>query len=159
MGGEFGIAMYANENFDYQVSPGHIVELHEEDCFWTLHAEARYNVLDQSLVKTYLTGRMGITTFFSSITPVEEGDYDSNTEFHGTAFNAGLGVGAMLNLYKVFTGVEGPLYLDTGVNFHSGSKASYRYTPETQNTLNLEDGKYYSLTNYMDIRVGLLFGF
>jgi len=160
IGGEIGVAMYANEEYTYQLNSGATIDLAEEDCFWTLHGEVRYMVYQSPFIKTYLAGRLGITNFFSTIIPIKDNTgFRSRTNSHGTAFNAGLGAGIILNPGKLFNGTEGGWNIETGVNFHSGSKTSYRYMPESQQSIVLDDGKYYSLTNYTELRIALLFQF
>jgi hypothetical protein len=159
LGGEFGVAMYSNDSYNYELPNGRTIRLDEEDCFWTLHADTRYMVYSTPLIKTYLSGRVGMTNFFSTVGPARERDsrhFDYKSKTHGTAFNAGLGAGLMLNFGQLFTKTPGNVSMDVGFAINSGTKSSYRYMPETQNTVQLSEGEYRSLTNYTELRIGLL---
>jgi hypothetical protein len=161
LGGEFGIAMYSSN--DYTLSyQGYDILVNEEDCFWTLHAVARYDLIRTPGFKTYAEGRIGMTTFFSSIIAHDEDSpYPGQFDFHGTAFNTGLGGGIMLNPRKLFSSTQDPgtLWIDLGASFHSGTTTEYRYMPEGGPAVPLEAGHYESLTNYMGYRLGFVFGF
>ena len=162
-GGELGIAMYSNENYLYDLSedgyPGEFVEVSEEDCFWTLHALARYHIWEKENVKTYAEGRLGVTTFFSSRTALDDHyDIDDNFDSHGTAFNTGLGAGLAFNPKGVLSkDTSGRLWIELGATYMTGTKANYRHISESASGLSLSEGQYRSLTHYMDYRLGFVF--
>lgn len=157
IGGELGIAMYANNQYDFE-TPGGTIKVDEEDCFWTIHSDFRYYFYRTPAVKAYAQARVGLTTFFSSITPTKEtSEFRETFNFHGTAFNTGVGGGILLNFGSVFKKEPGPVNLDLGVALHSGSSTDYRYMREGSQSVTLEDGVYRSVTNYMDYRIGILF--
>lgn len=150
-GAEIGVAMYASNDYlvDYN---GGTIEVNEEDCFWTIHGLVRYNFFQNDKVISYIEGRMGVTTFFSNTMPLDEGTgYKGEFEVHGTAFNTGIGPGI---LYKV-----GSVWLNAGVNFHGGTKSTYRYMPESDQTITFDEGKYRSLTHYVGYKLGIQFTF
>ena len=63
----------------------------------------RYDLVRSNSVNLYAEARLGITTFFSSIMAYEEDSpYPGEFNFHGTAFNTGLGGGLMLNPHAIF---------------------------------------------------------
>lgn len=158
IGGELGIAMYANNQYDYETSSGSTIRIDEEDCFWTLHADFRYYFYHSPALKAYGQARMGMTTFFSSRMPLETtSEFKESFEFHGTAFNVGVGGGMLLNFKQIFKKEPGTINLDLGVALHSGSSTDYRYMPEGSLSDTLDDGVYKSVTNYIDYRIGLLF--
>lgn len=149
-GGEFGIAMYSSNDymFNYQ---GKDIEVNEEDCFWTVHGVVRYDLHRSEKFVSYAEARAGITTFFSSTTPIDlNTGYRGEFKFHGTAFNTGLGGGL---LYRLGSNI----WINLGANLHSGSKVNYRYMPESNQSASLEDGQYKSLTHYMGYRLGVSF--
>ena len=161
-GGELGIAMYYNDQFEYELvkegHPGEFVKVAEEDCFWTGHALARYELSSTENLRTYAEIRMGVTSFFSSRMAVEE-DTPFKDEFstHGTAFNTGLGGGIMLNPRGLLSKTKPPgkLWIILGANLHSGSSVSYRFAEGAKNQP-LDEGKYKSLTHYTDFKLGLV---
>lgn len=158
VGAEFGIAMYAKSEYTIQTSSG-IAEVYEEDCFWTLHADVRYFVYQKPMIKVYLQGRVGMTTFFSDIsTTYSNNEYESDGEIHGAAFNFGFGGGVWVNVKSLFTNgkKEGFVNFDFGMALHSGSNSTYRYMPNAEPTASFSDGNYNSLTNYIDYRIGLI---
>jgi hypothetical protein len=149
-GGEFGVAMYSSNDYmlNYQ---GQNIEVNEEDCFWTIHGLIRYDIYRTDNLVTYAEARAGLTTFFSSTTPLEGNTgYKGAFEFHGTAFNTGLGAGIH---YRVGSNI----WLNAGANLHSGSKVGYRYMPESDQSVSLSDGQYKSLTHYVGYRLGVSF--
>ncbi len=159
IGAELGVAMYANNQYDYETSSG-TIRVDEEDCFWTLHADTRYYFYQIPAMKAYAQVRIGMTTFFSSRTPVElTNEFQESFEFHGTAFNVGAGGGVLINFGGLFDKEkqQGNVNLDLGASLHSGSKAGYRYMKEGSQSVTLDDGTYKSVTNYIDYRIGIIF--
>jgi hypothetical protein len=109
-------------------------------------------------LKAYAQARVGLTTFFSSRTPQETTpEFRETFEFHGTAFNTGLGGGVLVNFGSLFKKQTGSLNLDLGAALHSGSSTSYRYMDEGSQSVTLNEGVYQSVTNYIDYRIGFLF--
>ena len=160
IGAELGVAMYANNQYDYELPGGGDIRVDEEDCFWTLHADVRYYFYQVPALKAYAQGRLGMTTFFSSRTPVEiTPDFEETFEFHGTAFNVGAGGGVLINFGALFSKEkqQGLVNLDLGVSLHSGSKTDYRYMQEGSLSTTLDDGTFKSVTNYIDYRIGIIF--
>ena len=148
-GGELGVAMYSSNNYNVQYN-SQSIKVNEEDCFWTLHGVLRYEIYRSERFSTYAEGRLGMTTFFSSTTALEEDTgFDDEFSFHGSAFNTGLGGGVS---YKI----GGIVWLNAGVNVHSGSRADYRYMPESDQTKTFDDGHFESLTHYVGYRRGVL---
>ncbi|GAB5525348.1 MAG: hypothetical protein Roseis2KO_32200 [Roseivirga sp.] len=159
-GGEFGVAMYSSDQYDITFQ-GRRITIEEEDCFFTLHGFARYDMVKKRSFSLYSEARVGVTTFFSTTDAMfENTGFDGEFEFHGTAFNMGAGVGIMVNPVALFDKEReaSGLWLDFAINGHSGSNTSYRMHPEGQGTFSLEDGKYESLTHYIGYRVGVIFG-
>lgn len=159
-GGEIGVAMYSNDQYDVTLPSGNQIQVDEEDCFWTVHGLVQYTLFQNEAIRTYGEGRIGMTTFFSSTTSLAEtSEFDDEFEFHGTAFNTGLGGGVTLNIGKIFTGVRNEFNLYTGVNVHSGTNAVYRDMDAVDTPAPLDAGKFKSLTHYVGYRFGLLVNF
>jgi len=162
-GGELGVAMYANERYLLDLSdhgyPGESVEVDEEDCFWTLHGFARYDLIKETNFKTFAEARIGMTTFFSSRLALEDNPrINDEFKFHGTAFNTGIGGGIAINPAGIFSKSPGRFWIEIAALYNSGSNTQYRHISESVNSqLNLEDGRYRSLTNYIDYRLGFMF--
>ena len=150
-GGELGVAMYSSENYIID-GKGEQLEVNEEDCFWTIHGVVRYDVYRTEKMVTYAEGRIGVTTFFSTSSTRITSEENSENDFkiHGTAFNTGLGGGI---LYQIFDNI----WINAGVNLHSGNTADYRYIPESEGTTTptLKDGDHKSLTHYVGYRLGV----
>lgn len=161
LGGEMGIAMYTQDTYDLMLDNGDVIEVSEEDCFWTLHVGTRYFLIEETAVKPYAEARVGMTTFFSSrIATDENADFEDTFEFHGTAWNTAIGGGFLLDFNHIFNGTPGDILLDAGVNFHSGTSASYRNFEMVDGTAaTLDDGTFQTLTNYVDYKIGVAFLF
>ena len=160
IGAELGVAMYANNRYKYDLPSGGTVFIDEEDCFWTIHADLRYYIYEVHALKAYAQGRLGMTTFFSSRMTTEfTPEYEDTFEFHGTAFNVGLGGGVLINFKGVFgkEKKQGTVNLDMGVSLHTGSATEYRFMAENSQSTTLNNGTFQSVTNYVDYRVGLIF--
>ena len=156
-GGEIGVAMYSNDQYDVTLPSGTQIEVGEEDCFWTFHGLVQYTLFQNEAIRTYGEGRVGMTTFFSSTIALSEtSEFDDEFEFHGTAFNTGLGGGVTLNIGKIFTGERNKFNLDAGVAVHSGSNAVYRDMDAVDTQASLADANFRSLTHYVGYRFGLL---
>ena len=129
----------------------------KEDGFFTLHAVARYTVLDLEWSQFYGEGKMGMTMFISTLTPngCEESEFNGSAEYHGTAFNLGLGGGILLNP-TVFTGLdnESIYWIDFGVTSFSGSSSTYSIN--SNEVKNSDTPTANSFTHYMDYRIGLI---
>lgn len=159
-GGEFGVAMYSSDEYDIDFN-GRQLRIAEEDCFFTLHGFARYDLVEKSSIKLYTEARVGLTTFFSTMDALEENSgFDGEFDFHGTAFNTGAGVGLMVNPTALFSKdhQRGNVWIDLAVNAHSGSRAAYRMHPDGEGIYSLDDGKYRSLTHYFGYRLGVVLG-
>ncbi len=159
-GGELGVAMYSNDSYNI-MHRGNQIRIEEEDCFFTLHGFVRYDIVEKSAFKLYSEARMGVTTFFSTTDAVlENTGFDGEFDFHGTAFNLGAGLGLMVNPGALFSKdrQRGDLWINMGINGHSGSRATYRMHPEGDGVFSLEDGKHESLTHYFGYRLGVVFG-
>ncbi len=161
LGGEIGVAMYSNKTYKLDSGPYAGTEIHEEDCFWTMHVMGQYALHKSPMLDVYVEGRLGMTTFFSSKDPVDPlSGYEGEFKFHGTAFNSGIGGGAKVNLSGLFKGdgaVYNRLWLDAAVTANSGSKTQYRSASEGDT--NLEQASYETFTNYVHYRIGLKFNF
>lgn len=163
-GGELGIAMYSNKTYQYELVeegfPGEYTSVDEEDCFWTIHGFARYDIYSTNSFRTYAEVRLGMTTFFSTrISTNEDKRFNDTSEFHGTAFNSGLGAGLMLNPKGLFSKdlERGRLWINLGANFHSGSNTTYRNIDDENQSYSMDEGKYKSLTHYVGYRLGIMF--
>ena len=159
VGGEIGVAMYSSNDYTLNYL-GRDVLVNEEDCFWTFHGVVRYDIVRTPRFITYVAAKLGVTTFFSSITAMEENStYPGTFDFHGTAFNTGLGGGIMFRPKKPTLENAGGFWINLGATFHSGSEADYRYMPEGGAAVPLDAGHYESLTHYMGYRLGFVFKF
>lgn len=151
-GAELGIAMYSTNDY-YTNYNGQDLKINEEDCFWNFHGLTRYQLIKTERFYGYLEFRAGITTFFSSTVAYDESaNYPDEFKFHGTAFNTGYGGGASYKIGHRF-------WINGGVNFHTGTKTTYRYMPESNQSISFEDGKYKSLTHYIDYKLGVQYSF
>ena len=158
IGGELGVAMYSSEVYNVQ-TPSGFTEIEEEDCFITAHVNSRYFLKGSTVFKPFIEGRLGLTTFFSTKTALETiSDFDDTFDVHGTAFNSALGGGVMTDVKQLFKKESGSVLVNISLNYHTGSKASYRNFKKTDDLLpsNAAD-TFKSLTDYLDYRIGAVF--
>jgi len=160
-GGELGVAMYTEEEYEYLFESGNSVRMSEEDCFWTIHGMVRYYPLKERGISPYTELRLGFTTFFSTIMSLDpEYNFLDRGETHGSAFNTGLGAGVMIDPELLITkGSSGRYAIDLGVSWLSGTHSTYRNVEHATNVNNLEEGRYHSLTGYVDYRMGFIIKF
>ena len=157
--------MYSNQEYLYDLTeegyPGESVMVSEEDCFWTFHALARYDVFQKPNFRTFAEGRLGLTTFFSSRVALDDHyDIDDKFDSHGTAFNSGVGGGMAFNPKGLLSEERqsGKLWIELTATYNAGSTSNYRHIPEsTSGQMSLSEGQYRSLTHYMDYRLGFVF--
>jgi hypothetical protein len=154
-GAELGLAMYTHFTYNGIIPSGKTIPIYEEDCFWTAHAELRYLFYKTPAIKGYFQGRLGVTTFFSSLQSEDPNVSYFKSQTHGAAFNTGVGAGLMLNTGQIFNGQPGRVQVDLGFGFHNGTSSSYRYVTKDQ-TIALDQGRYQSLTDYLDFRFGVV---
>ncbi len=159
LGGEMGVSMYTQDTYNFVNDNGDNLEVSEEDCFWTIHAGARYFLLETTPMKPYAEVRLGMTTFFSSRMATDENaDFEDTFEFHGTAWNTAAGTGLLIDFQHLFHGTPGNFLLDIGANYHNGTSASYRNFEMVDGPINsLDDGTFQSLTDYLDYKIGVAF--
>jgi len=159
-GAEFGVAMYSSDEYTIEYG-GRNIDIYEEDCFFTLHGFVRYNLYEKKGVRLYAEGRIGVTTFFSTTDAlVEDTGFVGEFDFHGTAFNLGIGAGLLINTSTLFRpdNEPGNVWINLGFNGHSGTNTTYRMLPEGSTTPSFEDGQYESLTYYLGFKAGVAFG-
>ena len=159
-GGEFGVAMYSSDEYNLNYN-GRELQIFEEDCFFTLHGFIRYNFYQRKGLRAYAEGRIGITTFFSTTEAVEEDTgFEGEFDFHGSAFNLGIGTGVLINTNTLFNPENdaGNLWINLGFNAHAGSNTTYRMLPEGNSAHSFDDGQYTSLTHYFGFKAGVTFG-
>lgn len=157
LGGEIGVGMLYKETYDLMRTDGSgSAEVEEEDCYLMYHLDARYFVHNKSIFTPYGEAKIGATSFFSSVTTEEAEalNIDSETKFHGTAFNAGIGAGFL-------TRISSNLSLDTNVLVNKGSRTNFRSIDDTTDKVKLsfDEGRRVSATNFVNFKVGILFGF
>ena len=156
VGAELGISMYANDEYDIITSGGEEIQIDEEDCFLSYHALLRYQLAPGQLFNPYVEGRLGGVSFFSTRMAEEGAEeyFESETSFHGTAFNMSVGGGLALNV--------GPnVAIDLGVSLNRGAKTDYRSIEAGDASLrrSLDYGVHKSYTHCMNYRLGILLGF
>ncbi|MEM9824177.1 MAG: hypothetical protein AAF985_24035 [Bacteroidota bacterium] len=156
-GMEVGVGMFYKDTYDLAKpnGPGYF-EVDEEDCFLSYLLLARYYGYNKSIFTPYVEARLGATSFFSTLysDDAAENGFKNETEFHGTAFNAGFGVGSLLRLGK-------QVALDMSVAISKGTRTHYRSIDNKADRirLNLAEGEQVSTTDFVNYKLGILFGF
>lgn len=163
VGGELGVSMYANDDFEYTITEGDFqgryIQVNQDDCFLQYGGTARYHLTDPSkdqLINPYFESRVGGISFFSTLTQGEacEVDYHSETEMHGTAFYAGAGGGITFHINTYWK-------IDLNVIYNNSTNSTYRHIPAPEDVsyrLELTDHMYRSKTDHVSIRLGMLMG-
>ena len=161
IGGEFGLAMYADDNYFYELPSGEftgeLIEMYEEDCFLTYNAIARYSFLDEARLSPYVQATVGGLSFFSTRMTANEEDenyFESITKFHGTSLMTGLGAGTTFRIHP-------QVLIDLGAFYNAGTRADYRSIEPGDATFkrSLDYGKYSSNVSSLSFKIGLLCGF
>ncbi len=159
-GGEFGLSMYADDNYFYELPDGEfagdLIEMYEEDCFLTYNGIVRYTFNEESKFSPYVQGTLGAMSFFSTRMSTEEYEdyYESITKFHGTSLMAGLGAGLVYSIHP-------QIMIDAGAFYNKGTQAEYRSIEPSNASYRrtLDYGRYTSAVNAVSFKVGLLCGF
>lgn len=127
-------------------------DLSELDVMTHAHLIARYHFVNDAAFEPYAEGRAGVMTFATSRkvgtgVSVETGEevlsrgdmreYFSCADYHSTAFQAGVGLGTIVNLKHLICptleeyGFE--IKLDFGATYHMGTNAVYGGVPSETN--------------------------
>ena len=157
LGGEVGVSMYANDDYELQAGANNtMIEIDEEDCFLNYNLVGRYIPMENKMLQPYLEARIGGQSYFSTRIAEENDEdvFDNKTTFHGTAFNLGLGSG-------ILTKIRSNIFIDLGVSYNNGTKTAYRSleTIDSRFDKKLSAGIQKSKTNHFNYRLGILFGF
>ena len=152
-GVEFGVSMYASDEYDYDFN-GKSIELSEEDCYLSYAGLVRYQFRNQKLLNPYVEGRVGGISYFSTIMSNDE-DFEDDTKFYGSSFSFGLGGGLAIHLCEYMA-------LDLGITKAYGLDTNYRSVEKTAAADlkgDLDAGIKSSRTDFLNFKVGVLFGF
>ncbi len=164
LGGELGVSMYANDDFEYTVTDGDFqgryIQVNQDDCFLQYGVNARYYLTDleaKKLINPYVEPRLGGMSFFSTLTQGEECevDYNSETETHGTTVYAGAGAGIICQINNF-------CLIDLNAIYNKSGTSAYRHIPEPENVtyrLELTDHMYESRTDHISLRLGMMVSF
>lgn len=154
VGAELGVSMYANDTYLMSTADGtNVFEVDEEDCFLAYHATAKYfPIKKKGLINPYVEARLGGMSYFSTIMS-DEDDFDSETSFHGSAWNAGLGGGLIIKAFKNIS-------FNSSVIYSVGSSTDYRMIEKGDEVKKgLDEGLKNAEANYINFKLGILFGF
>jgi len=159
-GVEVGVAMYAADEYDYDFN-GKTIKLSEEDCYLSYSAVVRYhfrNVSDlqerKKILNPYVEGRVGGISYFSTLMSNEKSFGDQN-KFYGSTLSYGFGGGLAISLCEQIS-------LDLGLTKAFGLDTNYRSVEKTAAADlkgNLDAGIKSSRTDFLNFKVGVLFGF
>lgn len=170
-GGDFGAAMYANQEYTIQEAregglKGPEITYYEEDCYLIYNVFGRVHLLnnDYGTVNPYLEVKMGGSSYFSDKTAQEDpntgvvpdGAEEDEFSFHGTSFNLGIGGGVFINVGELFGGgSDRPFILDLGVSAINGTRTSYRNIDASAGVITAEKYNFYkSATDNIQFRFG-----
>ncbi len=152
-GVEFGVAMYASDEYDYDYQ-GKTIELSEEDCYLSYAGVVRYHFRDQKILNPYVEGRVGGISYFSTLMS-NDIDFEDQNKFYGSTFSYGFGGGVAVRLCE-------KVALDVGLTKAYGLNTNYRSVEKTDLADlkgDLDAGVKSSRTDYLNLKVGVLFGF
>lgn len=171
IGGDFGAAMYANQEYTIQEAKegglkGPEITYYEEDCYLTYNVFGRAHLLktEYGTVNPYIEVKMGGSSYFSdkiaqedpNTGTVPEGAQEDEFSFHGTAFNVGLGGGVYINVGELFGGGgDRPFILDFGISAINGTRTHYRNIDAEAGVITAEKYNFYtSATDNIQYRFG-----
>lgn len=165
LGAELGVGLYSGKKYYYETSelgyPGNYEYLYEEDGFFQLLGVVRYRFISEKLVNLYSEVKLGTSTFFSNIRTLDYSPiYEDKFRFHDTAFTIGGGIGANLDIGKIWKQEwRKRLLLDTSVSYLTGTKARYRNSIKNEITTSFEQGYRTSTTSTVQIKTGVILAF
>lgn len=150
-------------------------DIEEVDVISRIHVLTRYHLLSNAAIEPYAEGRIGVASFFTSRNLSEGRSVDTGeevmttsdmreridcVEHHGTGFQAGIGLGTIVNLKRLVCatvqdfGFE--LKLDMGVTYYLGTSTTYN---GVANEINPTSTAHRSTINDLNLRLGLLLAF
>ena len=150
---EFGVSMYAGDDYEYDFQ-GKTIELNEEYCYLSYAAVVRYHFRDKKILNPYVEGRVGGISYFSTLMS-SENDFEDQNKFYGSTLSYGFGGGVAVRLCEQMS-------LDLGLTKAYGLDTNYRSVTSTDPQDlkgNLDAGIKSSRTDFLNFKVGVLFGF
>ena len=165
LGAELGVGLYSGKKYYYETTelgyPGNYEYLYEEDGFFQVLGVARYRFTANRLVNVYSEFKIGTSTFFSAIRTLDYSPiYEDKFRWHDTAFTIGGGVGANLDIGKIWKQEwRKRLLLDTSVSYMAGTEARYRNSIKNEITTTFEQGYRSSTTSSVLIKTGVILAF
>ena len=170
IGGDFGAAMYANQEYTIKEAKeggiqGPEITYYEEDCYLTYNVFGRAHLLkaEYGTVNPYIEAKIGASSYFSdkiaqedpTTGMVPEGAEEDEFSFHGTAFNLGIGGGVYINVGELLGGGSRPFMLDIGVSTINGTRTHYRSIDTEAGVITAEKYNFYkSATDNIQLRFG-----
>lgn len=160
VGGEVGVSMYANEEFNVEINEGdlagEVFEVSEEDCFVRYQLLARYIAFRDNWFHPYVEAQLGGLSFFSSSHADDKYSnyFKSNTTFHGTALNLAAGGGVLIKTNSCVS-------FDFSVLANRGTRTFYRSVAPggEQARRALDDGRKESATHHLNYQAGVVFNY
>jgi len=152
-GVEVGVAMYAADKYEHDFN-GKTIELNEEDCYLSYSAVMRYHFRNQKILSPYVEGRAGGISYFSTLMSNDQ-DFDDQNKFYGSTFSYGFGGGVAISLCEQIS-------LDLGLTKAFGLDTNYRSVEKTAPADlkgDLDAGIKSSRTDFLNFKIGVLFGF
>lgn len=152
-GVEVGVSMYAADKYDHDFE-GKTIELSEEDCYLSYAAVVRYHFRNQKILNPYVEGRVGGISYFSTLMSNEK-DFEDQNKFYGSSFSYGFGGGVAVRLCEQIS-------LDLGLTKAFGLDTNYRSVEKTAPADlkgDLDAGIKSSRTDFLNFKIGVLFGF
>lgn len=165
LGAELGVGLYSGKKYYYETTeigyPGNYEYLYEEDGFFQLLGVVRYQFISNKLVNPYSEFKLGTSTFFSAIRTLDYSPiYEDKFRFHETAFTLGGGVGANLDIGKIWKQEwRKRLLLDASVSYLAGTEVKYRNSIKNEITTSFDQGYRTSTTSTVQIKTGVILAF
>jgi len=159
IGGSLNVSMYQNEDYEGEINLSEFrstyAETNEDDCYYIYQGIARYFVTpEQAIIRPYIQGQAGGTTYFSTLSVSENSDEDlqGRTQNHGTTWLAGFAGGMQIRLF------EGAA-IDFSVGYNNSGNVKYRSSPELEDLpqyrIDLSNHMQESKVNHLSLKLGI----
>lgn len=132
LGAELSAACISHNSYEIELPDGETGKLSVDENMWGMMIGSRFNFIGTSAMRTYTEVRVGINTFYTSVSScAEELQQYQEERTHGTSFVSSIGLGLDIDPKALFTNKSGRTWIAFRGAYVAGTDVSYRNAPES----------------------------
>ena len=154
LGAELSAACVSHNSYEIELPDGETAKLSEDENMWGMMIASRFNFMGTSAMRTYTEARVGINTFYTSVSSCAEELKEYQKErTHGTSFVSSIGLGLDIDPKALFKNESGKTWITFRGAYVAGTDVSYRYAAESNIPTPLDSHIYNSSIGYFEVGV------